>query len=91
MSCTKSRWPGVEPSRRNVEFLECAETLIAPLIDELTFITYKRHWGYVFCFGLFEIPQTDFERIKDSMAGKRKAQHVIHRPDGFLSRAMRAV
>lgn len=64
--------PGFVPWRRNVEFLECAETPIGPLIDELTFITDTRHWGYVFRFGLFEIPQTDFERIKDAMAGKRK-------------------
>jgi predicted RNA-binding protein len=66
--------PGFVPWRRNVEFVECAETLIAPLIDELTFITDKRHWGYVFFrFGLFEIPQTDFERIKDAMADKGRA------------------
>lgn len=50
--------------RRNVVFLECSETPIKPLIDELSFIRDKQHWGYVFRFGLFEIPQPDFELIK---------------------------
>lgn len=33
--------PGFALWRRNVEFVECAETLIAPLLDELTFTTDK--------------------------------------------------
>jgi predicted RNA-binding protein len=60
--------PGFVPWRRNVAFLGCVETPIAPLIDELTFIKDKRRWGFVFRFGLFEIPQEDFERIKRAMA-----------------------
>ena len=63
--------PGFAPWRRNIEFRECVETPIAPLIDELTFINDKRHWGYVFRFGLFEIPQKDFEIIKRAMVTKR--------------------
>jgi len=59
--------PGFVPWRRNVEFAACVETPIAPLIDELTFIKDKRRWGYVFRFGLFEIPCSDFERIKAAM------------------------
>jgi predicted RNA-binding protein len=62
--------PRFVPWRRNVEFLGCVETPIAPLIDELTFIKDKRRWGFVFRFGLFEIPQEDFERIKRAMAVK---------------------
>ena len=60
--------PGFVPWRRNVSFLRGSETPIAPLIDELTFIKDKRRWGYVFRFGLFEIPQEDFERNKRAMS-----------------------
>lgn len=60
--------PGFVPWRRNVEFLRCEETPIAPLIGVLTFITDKRRWGGVFRFGLFEIGGEDFERIKRAMS-----------------------
>ncbi len=59
--------PGFVPWRRNVEFLECVETPIKPLIDALSFVKDKQRWGYRFRFGLFEIPQRDFERIKHAM------------------------
>ena len=59
---------GFVPWRRNVEFLECVETPIKPLIDALSFIKDKQHWGYMFRFGLIEIPQTDFELIRQRMA-----------------------
>lgn len=58
---------GFVPWRRNVEFLDCAEIPIKPLIDGLSFIKDKQHWGYVFRFGLFEIPRPDFELIKNAM------------------------
>ena len=49
------------------------------MIDRLTFIENKQHWGYKFRFGLFTIPQEDFELIKRAMAvanlgGRRGAQ-----------------
>jgi EVE domain len=57
--------------RRNMEFLECVETPIKPLIGALGFIEDKQHWGYMFRFGLFEIPQPDFELIKNGMTTTR--------------------
>ena len=64
--------------RRNVEFVRCIEAPIRPLIDRLTFIENKQHWGYMFRFGLFTIPQEDFELIKRAMAvanpGGRRAE-----------------
>jgi hypothetical protein len=51
--------PGFVPWRRNVDFKECRETPIKPLIGELGFITDRTHWGYIFRFGLFEIPEND--------------------------------
>jgi predicted RNA-binding protein len=59
--------PGFVPWRRNVNFVDCVETPIAPLIDSLSFINDKKRWGYVFRLGLFEIPQRDFELIKRAM------------------------
>ncbi len=64
--------PGFRPWRRNVEFVTCAETPIRPLIDQLTFIKDRQRWGYVFRFGLFTIPQEDFERIKRAMEPTRR-------------------
>jgi predicted RNA-binding protein len=59
--------PGFVPWRRNVKFYDCQEAPIRPLIDELSFIADKTHWGYKFRFGLFEIPKEDFELIKSAM------------------------
>lgn len=55
------------PWRRNVEFHDCHETSIKPLIGKLSFIKDKTHWGYLFRFGLFEIPEADFELIRSAM------------------------
>jgi EVE domain len=59
--------PGFVPWRRNVEFVDCVETPIRPLIEALGFIKDKQRWGYIFRLGLFEIPQRDFELIKRAM------------------------
>jgi EVE domain len=59
--------PGFMPWRRNLEFVACDETPIRPLIDSLSFIRNKERWGYVFRFGLFEIPCRDFDVIKSAM------------------------
>jgi hypothetical protein len=59
--------PGFTPWRRNVEFVAGVEAPIGPLIEELSFIKDKRRWGYVFRFGLFQIPPNDFELIRAAM------------------------
>ncbi len=59
--------PDFVPWRRRVEFLECVETPIRPLIDDLSFIVDKTHWGYKLRFGLFEIPEADFELVRGAM------------------------
>ena len=59
--------PGFIPHRLDIRFLEAAELPIRPLIDRLSFIKDKQRWGYVFRFGLFEIPRRDFELIKRAM------------------------
>jgi hypothetical protein len=59
--------PDWVPWRRNVDFKNCTEVPIRPLIDSLSFIKDKTHWGYMFRFGLFEIPSQDFELIQQAM------------------------
>ncbi len=55
------------PFRRRAEFLPCKEISIRPLINDLEFIKNKKSWGYVFRFGLLEIPREDFVRIATEM------------------------
>lgn len=55
---------GFMPFRRDVKYLKSKDVFIAPLIDELSFIENKKSWGYLFRFGMFEIPQHDFELVK---------------------------
>ncbi len=61
------QFPGFEPFRRKVTFLACQETAIRPLINDLSFIQNKKHWGYPFRYGLLEINKQDFELIQTKM------------------------
>jgi predicted RNA-binding protein len=56
-----------KPYRVDIRFLECNETSIRPLIDQLTFIRNKEHWGAAFRFGMLGIPETDFALISRAM------------------------
>lgn len=62
------------PSRRNIEFFECADTSILPLINDLDFIQNKKSWGYPFRFGFFEINKRDFDLISSQMLQPHYAQ-----------------
>jgi predicted RNA-binding protein len=55
------------PWRRKVNFLKCQELPIKAVLDDLTFIRDRSHWGYQFRFGVFEINQQDFELIRGVM------------------------
>ena len=58
---------GFVPFRRDVEFRNCTEISILPLIPKLTFIQDKTNWGYIFRLGLFEIQKDDFNLISSQM------------------------
>lgn len=58
---------GFTAYRRDVEYLPCDEADIVPLIGRLTFIRNKQHWGYLFRFGFFEVPEVDFQTIAAAM------------------------
>ena len=55
--------PDFVPFRRKVKYRYTGEIPIEPLVADLGFIRNKNSWGYVFRFGLLEIPQADFELI----------------------------
>jgi hypothetical protein len=59
--------PDSQPWRRNVDFLDCAEAPIRPLIEELEFIEDPARWGYKFRFGVFKISDHDLEVIRSAM------------------------
>ena len=59
--------PTFKPFRRHVTYLNAHDAPIAPLIPELSFIKRKQSWGYVFRFGLVEIPKVDFTLIKAAL------------------------
>lgn len=59
--------PTFKPFRRKVRYEKVKDAPIAPLIPDLSFIKNKKSWGYVFRFGLVEIPESDFLLIKEKM------------------------
>lgn len=59
--------PEFQPWRRKMEFLECSEAPIRPLLDELNFVVDKSRWGYRFRTGVFEIDEHDFEVLRSAM------------------------
>lgn len=59
-----------KPFRRKVNYKNVKETPIAPLIKSLSFIKNKKSWGYVFRYGLVEIPQEDFKLISEQMVNQ---------------------
>ena len=62
---------GFLPFRRNVQFLPVKDVSILPLIDDLSFIKDKAHWGAPFRFGTLQIPESDFKLIAEKMLEDR--------------------
>lgn len=52
-----------QPFRKNARYLPVSEAPIQPLLDELSFIPDRAHWGLPFRRGLFEISREDFAVI----------------------------
>lgn len=55
------------PYRIEIEFFHAREIPIRPLIDQLSFIEDKTHWGYPFRIGYVNIPEKDFRTIAEAM------------------------
>jgi hypothetical protein len=56
-----------KPYRVDVRYLAGRETPIKPLIERLSFIQNKTHWGAAFRFGYLKVPAEDFNLIAESM------------------------
>ncbi len=56
-----------KPFRRKIHYEKVQDTPIQPLIPLLSFIKNKNSWGYVFRYGLVEIPKSDFVCIVKGM------------------------
>lgn len=69
-------FPGFIPHRRDIRFLKSSAAAIRPMINDLSFITDKSRWGYIFRFGHLEIPRHDFEIIARAMLGTEFSQAV---------------
>ena len=61
---------GFKPFRRAVQYFPAQEAGVKPLLDDLTFIRNKTHWGAAFRFGVVRIPEDDFARIAAAMGRK---------------------
>ena len=55
------------PFRRTVQYLPAQPAPIKPLLESLSFIRSKEHWGAAFRYGLVRIPREDFETIAAAM------------------------
>ena len=58
---------GFTPFRRAMDYLPAMTAPIKPMIDSLSFIRSKAHWGATFRFGFVRVPEDDFARIAAAM------------------------
>jgi len=64
-----------KPYRIDVRFLQAKEAPIKPLVDALSFIKSKTHWGAAFRFGQIKIPAEDFKLIAKAMGVESEFQN----------------
>jgi len=55
------------PFRLDVDFFPAQMAPVRPLIDDLSFIRSKKHWGAAFRFGVLRVPEADFALIATNM------------------------
>ena len=63
-----------KPYRIDVRFLQAKEAPIKPLVEALSFIKSKTHWGAAFRFGQIKIPAEDFKLIAKAMGVESEFQ-----------------
>ena len=58
---------GFRPFRLDVDYLPGAPAPVKPLIEQLSFIRSKTHWGAAFRFGVVRVDAPDFAVIASAM------------------------
>jgi hypothetical protein len=53
--------------RRNAAYFDATPAPIKPLLERLSFIRSKEHWGAAFRFGVVRVPREDFAAIAAAM------------------------
>ena len=71
---------GSHPFRLGVDYLPAQDAPIKPLIDDLSFIRSKSHWGAAFRFGFLRVPEADFARIAAAMGRPFDADFPLTAP-----------
>lgn len=56
-----------QPFRHTVRYRPCRQVPIQELLEHLTFLPDKQHWGAKFRFGHLAIPRADFQQIARAM------------------------
>ncbi len=59
--------PDFKPYRVDVTFAQGHDAPIKPLVEHLSFIKNKTHWGAAFRFGYIKVPEADFSIIAQAM------------------------
>jgi EVE domain-containing protein len=68
--------PDFKPHRVDVQFVPSKEAHIKPLVERLSFIKNKSHWGAAFRFGHVEVPGGDFALIARTMGAAAVVEHA---------------
>jgi len=75
----------VRPFRLDVGYFPAQPAPVKPLIDELSFIRSKTHWGAAFRFGVVRVPETDFVLIAAAMGRSFDDDFGLHQGNSELS------
>ena len=73
---------GFQPFLHTVGYLPCRPVPIQEVLEELTFLPDKQHWGARFRFGRLAVSRTDFQRLARTMgvnvpAGKEETSDAL--------------
>ena len=75
---TEGRIDDFKPFRLTVDYLPARDVPIKPLIEDLSFIRSKMHWGAAFRFGYLRIPEADFAKIASAMGRDFARDFPVH-------------
>ena len=75
------------PIRRDVAYFDAQAARIEPLLDKLSFIRSREHWGMAFRRGLVEVSESDMEVIAEAMSVRLSKRDLrSHLPSPVIHR-----